>query len=540
MLDDSGQIFGRVPAVGVVRALMTRPRRDGMPQGLNRPVLVFEGARGSGKTALIDMLVGLLDQRVPYARVDLEGSPQSTSVPDVLSALAFELGRRCGHYGELRFSRFLIGRLVLREQLDLDDHQRAGRQVTTMLAKERNVDSLRTLLAETAGELVDAAARYTPVPITVLRPVSKHLSGMVLERLNNWAPSRRVVLGAFHDWYGTRGRGLTNDAIDVLVGLNRWGRNPENDDNRQRIEELLWDAFLTDLREAFGSNRHATKLTFNAVALLDNVDTELGQRFLRGLVKNRRQVMAEGKLAPDPLTVLVTSRGTLLADLPAAQVAELSAGTQTVAALDRQENGARQWWARYRLADLTVDETAGMVSALALREGNNERLTRMVHELTGGHPASTRLVVDAIAERPEHRDELAAILDVPEPGGGPERLRVEERLRRRLLVGLPDDAFEDLVTCAAARHRHDAARLAEDSGLLDGGTLSYDVVKEVLWPVADGAGPRLLRRLLLRLLSRRKLTITATGPRCSRGSVPTASSGATGQVSCTTRWPSLI
>ncbi|MGI9000426.1 MAG: hypothetical protein ACR2GH_02040 [Pseudonocardia sp.] len=511
---NAGQISGRVSAVNVVRALMDRPASGGgPPQSRDRPVLVFEGARGSGKTALLNELTALLDQGVPHTRIDLETNPRPTSVPDVLSALAFELGRTCPLYGNLRFPRFVIGRLVLRAQLDLDTHPRARRQVTDLLEEDRNGAKLREILLTTANGLVEDVGQQTAMPVKWLAPVAGHVVESALNRMISSARGQRIVLGSFHGWYGSRGLGLENDAIDVLVDLNRWGRNPEDEDNRQRIEELLWDAFLTDLREEFRRSKHATKLTLNSVAMLDNVDTEVGQRFLNGLVKARSKRAAAGRLAPDPLTVLATSRGAALADLPAAGIADLATGNLDHPAIGGSEIGTRFWWARYRLADLTEDETAGMVSALALREGNTERLTRMVHELSGGHPASTRLLVDAVAESPDHRDDLAAVLDQPEPGGGPNRLRVEERIRQRLLVGLSDDVFDDLVTCAATRDRTDALRLAQDSELLASGPNSYPVIKEVLWPESGGAGPVVLRRLLLCLLSRRTAGDPSDWPR---------------------------
>ncbi|MGH3566332.1 MAG: hypothetical protein ACRDRH_09920 [Pseudonocardia sp.] len=466
-------------------------------------MLVFEGARGSGKTALLDELTALLDQGVPYTRIDLETGSRPTSVPDVLSALAFELGRTCPLYGKLRFPRFVIGRLVLRAQLDLDAHPRARRQVTGLLEEDSNATKLRKILLDTANGLVEDMTQQTALPVGWLSPVVGHLVESTYNLLISSTPGQRIVLGPFHGWYGSRGLGLSNDAIDVLVDLNRWGRNTEDADNRQRIEELLWDAFLTDLREEFRSSKHAKKLTLNCVALLDNVDTEVGQRFLDGLVKARRKRVAEGRLAPDPLTVLAMSRGAALADLPAASIANLSSGDLDHPAFGGPETGTRFWWARYRLADLTEDETASMVSALALRDGSNERLTRMVHELSGGHPAFTRVLIDAVAESPDHRDDLGAVLGRSESGAGPNRLRVDERIRQRLLVGFSEDVFEDLVTCAAARDRPDALRLAQDSELLIGGPNSYPVVKEALWPEAGGAGPVVLRRLLLRLLSRR-------------------------------------
>lgn len=493
---------------------MERPASGGgPPQSQDRPVLVFEGARGSGKTALLDELTALLDQGVPHTRIDLEAGPRPTSVPDVLSALAFELGRTCPLYGNLRFPRFVTGRLVLRAQLDLDTHPRARRQVTGLLEEDRDGAKLREILLNTTNGLVEDAGQQTVLPVRWLRPIVGQLGESAFNRLLGSVPGQRIVLGRFHGWYGSRGLGLANDAIDVLVDLNRWGRDPEDEDNRQRIEELLWDAFLTDLREEFRCSKHAKKLTLNCVALLDNVDTEIGQRFLNGLVRTRSKRAAAGRIAPDPLTVLATSRGAALADLPTAGIVDLSSVRSDHPVIGGSETGTRFWWARYRLADLTEDETAGMVSALALREGNTERLTRMVHELSGGHPASTRLLVDAVAESPDHRDDLAAVLGQPEPGGGPNRLRVEERIRQRLLAGLPDDVFEDLVTCAAARDRTAALRIAQDSQLLAGGPNSYLVIKDALWPESGGAGPVVLRRLLLRMLSRRTVGNPPDWPR---------------------------
>jgi hypothetical protein len=145
-----------------------------------------------------------------------------------------------------------------------------------------------------------------------------------------------------------------------------------------------------------------------------------------------------------------------------------------------------------------------MVSALALREGNNQRLTSMTHQLTAGHPASSRLLLDAIAERPENRDELAAVLEQPEPGTSPVRATVAERMLKRLLGDFPREAFDDLVTCAASREREHALRLAATSTLLAGSQVGYvAIVDPVLWPAVKGAGPVLLRRLLLLELDRR-------------------------------------
>ncbi|MGH3624900.1 MAG: hypothetical protein ACRDQ5_24435, partial [Sciscionella sp.] len=477
---DTGPIFGRDTAVDLVRAFMERPVRDGMPQSQDQPVLVFEGAHGSGKTTLINWLAELSDQEVPYARIDFEANRQA-SVPEVLSGLAFELSRRCDDYIQLRFPRLSTGLLVMRQDLALEDHASACRQVTVVLEEQRSIDRLRQLLASAAGDLSSVVAQTTGVPVGKL---GEELPGLALNRLVTWRRTRRVVLGSFYDWYGHRGRGLTNDALDVLVDLNRWSRNVRNaqpgeaEDDQQRIDELLWEAFLVDLREEFAGARRADELSMNCVVLLDNVDTTLGQQFLRELVSARRQRAVTRGLAPEPLTVVATSRGALLANVAPAELLESTGsigptGTIENATAPRalgQGHGNRHGWCRYRLEDLSKDEVGLMVSWLTLRRGNNSRLTAMTCQLSGGHPMAARLLLDAVAERPDRCDELSAVLEQPEPGGNANRPPVAAGMLQRLLGDFPRESTADLVTCSTARTRDHAVRLATSDDHLPDGT----------------------------------------------------------------------
>ncbi|MGH3378109.1 MAG: ATP-binding protein, partial [Actinoallomurus sp.] len=73
---DVERLYGRADAVGLAADLLERD--DGDP----RPVLIFVGPGGSGKTALLDGLESQLDQYVPYARMDCAGDG---SVPEISS-----------------------------------------------------------------------------------------------------------------------------------------------------------------------------------------------------------------------------------------------------------------------------------------------------------------------------------------------------------------------------------------------------------------------------------------------------------------------
>ncbi|HEX4702062.1 MAG TPA: hypothetical protein VH352_08035 [Pseudonocardiaceae bacterium] len=467
-------------------------------------MLVFEGARGTGKTALLDRWTGLLDQVVPFARIDFEAN-RDVDQPRVLAALAFELSRRCADYLTLWFPRFITGRFVMRMDLDLEDHTAARRQVGAGLDQEQTPGALEQILVQAAsGVLGFVQQNYAPgLP---LREIADPAIKGAMPRISRALARRkhRLTLGAFRDWYGHRGRGFTNDATDVLVDLNRWARNADDEDNSQRINELLWDAFLTDLSEEYRHAKRVRDLTANCVILLDNVDTEGGRSFLDQLVRTRRARIAGSRPEPEPLTVIATSRGALLSDLPLADQIEYAGDGAHARHLIRSDGTVRHWWCRYPLSDLSADQVGSMVSGLNLPEGNNERLTRLAYQLTGGHPSSTRLLLAAVAERPAHRDELARLLDLPQAGHAAKRLALAAAIRARLLIGSLPVTYDGLVTCAGAVDSEDATRLAGDGSMFSGGGPNYlDDIHPMLWPDTSGAGPALLRRLLLRDLAAR-------------------------------------
>ncbi|MGH3624360.1 MAG: hypothetical protein ACRDQ5_21680 [Sciscionella sp.] len=505
----SGRVYGRKRVIDLVRELMTREeQQDGSLRSRLFPVLVVEGFRGAGKTALLSALIDWLGQEIPHARLDFETN-RHASVPQVLSAIAFDLSRKRPRYGALRFPRFIVGQLVMRLELDLTDHARACHEVVEALQHQRGFDTVRDVLVDTAGSVLQTMGRSTGVPI---KPPAR-LLGLALQGLTEWVPARRVVLGSFQNWYGHRDLGLRNDPIDMLVDLNRWATDLEDDGNRQRIDELLWAAFLADLRAEFGRGRRADERSLNCVVLLDNVDTELGRRFLNQLVRARRQRAAGGQDDADPLTVVATSRGALLADVPSVEQAPVASGSPHSAQLSHTTDYSRSWWLRYRLPDLTEDEVGRAVTDMALAWGDNQRVTRVVYQLTGGHPASTLLVLDAIAKSaPMKGIEPEVILGQAEPGARSQQSpTVEDQILDRLLVDISDVAVRDMVTCAAARDREQALALAGQDDLLVSGQASYDeVLDSILWSTDGSAGLTLLRRLLRRRLALRDPAVSSS------------------------------
>ncbi len=468
-----------------------RPHR-GVTRSLRHPVLVLEGARGCGKTALVDALVQRFEQRVPVARIDFERNRAAT-VPEVLSAIAFQLGNTCERYGSLEFSRLAIGRLVMEAELP-GSRPKARAEVQRLLSAHVDIDAIRPILRDTAGAIAvllapDGAAVQAPARLgieVVLR---------VIRRVRALSP----------EWYAHQDRGLRKNPLDALVDLNTWTR----EGHTIQVNELLWNALLADLRHEFQKSKHAFEMTLNCVMLLDNTDTPLGQDFVNGLVEARKSRLVRGTDSADPVTAVATSRGELLAGVHGPGLVEY-VGPESDADLAVEVNDEPNWWCHFVLRDLSEREAGVLVSALPpnpdghVQSIANHQLTSMVYRLTDGHPSSTALLVDAMREHPlEHGDALTRLLDLPEPGRDPDRLPLVDRLRQRLLGEFTEDTYEDLVTCAAASRKQHASLLAARGDLLIGGINSYREIAPVLWPASGGAGPDVLRRLLLLQLAAR-------------------------------------
>ncbi|TDC78004.1 hypothetical protein E1193_21445 [Micromonospora sp. KC606] len=490
-------IHHRRHAVELVREVMTRGQDTAPP-----PVLIFEGDRGSGKTALLTGLAGLLDGRVPYAHIDLEADGR-TGTPEVLYALAFHLGRPCPLYGTLHFPRLAVGKLVMDDDtLDLRDRDRARQQINALLREHRGVDRLVTTLREGAGDLpaVLPAGMQTPVHL------STRLLASVIHRLASGAWSSRFVLGRAQKWYGTQGAPHPRPPVETLIDLNRWHRRPGEANNARQRDELLWAAFRADLTAGLGRRLRRPWMP-RCVVLIDNADTRLGRHFLIELARGRETAQNE------PLAVVATSRAPFLGHLPEAQQRLLAAEESLTSGRDADQPRPR--WVRYPLPALT---DADVVHRMAREHPDLEpRLPRQIQQLGQGNPLVVSMLLAAaheVSSWPEGGEELALALArlEPTPADDTDRRQftVEERLIRHLL-GVPDadplpvDEMETLTTCAAARTVEQATTLAVRSGLLtgDGYAGRLGLMFDSLRSASPDADPPPLRRLLLRRLAAR-------------------------------------
>lgn len=492
-----------VREIELVAEFLARPEDDrGVPRSRWGPVLVFTGPRCSRKTRFLDDLAAVLD--IPHARQDLEATVGLTTWQR-LSALIFELSHQRGGFGRLGFPRFTTGQLVIVQQLDRQNRDLARKQVQLALENHRDVERLRQTLSTVATDLISQLPETQQLPGTLA--AGRFMPDLVIRGLRATRWGRRVLLGGGLDWYRHQDRELGCDPVDELVDLNRWTNHPRDDAEARKAEDLLWSAFLADLRAEFRSRRFADRRTLNCAVLLDNIDNPTGRAFLDGLVRVRDQARDEEKdtKAPfaDPLTVIATSRSVSLPWAPAGPPPPPpeEAGYQRYLE-QRGENVVGRHWYPVRLRNLTHSEVGRMARSRGIR---SSAVTGAVHRFTDGHPGSTDVLLGAFAAQSRDQPRLHHILDSD--------TAVEQDLLDRFLVTLSPEAREDLTTCAAAPDLLEAYELDERTELLTSDSSERaDLFAAELWSPGESDGPRTLPKVLRRLLLRRLAARSAEHP----------------------------
>jgi hypothetical protein len=531
------RLYGRDRAKSLVSEFLLRDERDGRLRNRKNPVLLFTGPRGIGKTALLTALQDRYPS-VPHAYIDCEKA--ASNAREMLAQLAYDLNRQCGRYGTLPFPRLITGEIVITAKMELDpiDRNTARRQVTDLLERHKKTesaleDAVSTLLAGVVTPLTAHGAGDSATGEAIGEAVGdlagKYVTKLLLGGLAANPRGRRILLGKGQEWYGDQGRGLGRNPLDALIDLRRMAaRSGSDGGNRREVAEWLWAAFLADLQASF-RDKGAIDRTYNCVVLLDNADTPAGRAFLTELVDARAKRAHE---EPDPLTVIATSRGALARRVRGVDAIAELADASYDDYLQRGQTPAERAWYPIALPPLSWNDTSDMANALELR-GDRPAATTAVHAFTGGHPGATAALFAALAERRSPAAEAKApatakapaesqapdeskapmllnVLRQPKAGGlsdDPET--VETAIRNALLASAPK-AAADLTTCAAARDKAAAERMAvaSDNDLMEHLLGEEPALLSGEFWSAESAGGRatlqpLLRRLLLRRLAGR-------------------------------------
>jgi ABC-type branched-subunit amino acid transport system substrate-binding protein len=469
-------LYGRQQAVGLVREFMKRPEHDGKPTSRRVPVILFTGPRGSGKTALLTELKNRLDENVPYSCIDC-GSFDAGLPWNVLTRLVFDFNLSAAKYRKVPFPRFVAARVVIEEELDLNDEPTAERQVEDVLARYREAGRLRAFLTGLAEELAAAGPGLGGVPGA--EGAGRKIAEGVSKALLSW----QVLNDEGVTWFGTGAAGIRR-----LVELNRLTRSA-NEEDKQEATKRLWAAFLADLRAAFGTGRGARAWSLNCVVLLDDADSRRGVLLLRELTQARRQHAVDHPGEPDPLTVVATASVRTHIAPDGRIVAAEEAG---YADYESRTGVESEWYYPVGLRDLTFDEVHVMVAA-AGGGVSNKQLAASVYRFTLGHPAATAVLVDAIVRNGGRTAPLKTLLQVRLPGGQQD-VTAEQKILRLLVGETSGEPFENLVTCSAARNIEQAEHLSRsDSDLVVPLELRASGPEATMLPV--------LRHLLLRRLA---------------------------------------
>ncbi|MCF6524919.1 ATP-binding protein [Streptomyces sp. JJ36] len=476
------------------------------------PTVLLLGPRGSGKSTLLAHLRQWA-RRTPTAHLDLAELGRLGAKPiDVLARLVFDLNEKKPDYPRLTFPTFGLLLIAVSSRVDLSSRELAVQQMQAALADSRPRESRGDQLRSVLEGLAETAAAALGAPNWAVAPALRLLPGWE----GDWAPLRtRRRLARL------RREGEPGPADDFFVTLNRLYNDRERAE-RRRAEEVLFDAFLTDLEQAYGTRRGDHHRTTQCLVLLDNTESPLGNDFLEALLRAR-----EKSGLRDPLLVLATAAGR-----PEALVRREPGGVPHPGTYLRCWEKARQFrpvpvddvlhagqlrdlYAREvnRIADAVLRRTPPD-GAMPVAEDGVEWLGWVVHQLTHGQPAATAMVFDALHDRPpdEPWDVRLRSLFAPD--------LVAAMLDRLLPFGTSTDLRAMLRRAAAAVNlgQAGAARwLWQDAGHALGGDFarfSGDPLRTMHVTTGDEAADGVHETLhpLLRFLLLRELATEPDGP----------------------------
>lgn len=359
------------------------------------PIVLLAGPRGSGATVVLDELWELHHEETLCVSLDLASAQD---VGDVVLATMQGIQRRVIGIRPVRFGRLLLALKAL-SFVDDGGGRRSFDAYMRTAPSAAAVQSL-TNWAQRASQLLSPEQR-------LVAGLLAELVRLALSRIDHARDSALLAWFATNKIYPGQGHGY-----DPLWDLYRW-RHEGTDEAALKVNRTLCAALLEDLRTDY----HATGLLRgrrprNCLLLADDAGGKVGSAFLDLIEESRRATYASAGAAADPLLMVAAWRG-----LP-----PQNAGTPidaTDEALDfaaMLADRAVRWWYPIRLTELTLDDVVDMTLSTTTRYvlGNARHDADFVYELSAGHPAATRQLIDLLARagtRSDIGDLLGTVAD---------------------------------------------------------------------------------------------------------------------------------
>ncbi|MFE6287937.1 hypothetical protein [Streptomyces sp. NPDC057877] len=502
-----GALFDAEPAGLAPRLVGLRPHRHrgtAVEHPKELPFVVLTGARGLGKSAVLEEMreaykghtpVALVDcagaqfARAPFGRPEESWSPLSQGLLEAAEQLAEPVTGA----GRIQFPRLMAGLVAVAASGWADaDSERIRSEVERILL----LNESGSWISGVAGRWAGRVAANVVAAATSTGPLLSAAVEATLDSIQEGFGSRRHQRAAL--WYRDypNAGGHARRGLMLLSGHFRAGGA-----SREHAERYLVRALLADLADAYTGVLPRMQRLGRPLVLVDNAQAAPGPGLVDAVLRDRAEGIA------DQVAFVAGLRG--------------DGRTNALRAAVRRalpEVARRSDWAPdpaapssrallVSLSPLSPDDTLHLVGAVCGELAVPPQLPHAMHRLTGGNPLGVEVLAESAAQHPGSAGSLGTLVTAEV------RLREHgeaEPAYRELLDRLvPADRLDELTVLAAA-HDHDSAcalaeaLLPDDFGPADVRALQNRLAAEGL-PVVPGqfVGSAFVRTLLLLRLHHR-------------------------------------
>ncbi|MFF4489642.1 hypothetical protein ACFY0F_24615 [Streptomyces sp. NPDC001544] len=499
-LHGRGALFDTDPAGLAPRLVGLRPyqhRAHPVEHPKELPLVLFTGARGLGKSAVLGELreayrghtpVALIDcADEQFARPPADRPAESWSpVAQALLVVAEQLAEPVTGAGRIQFPRLMSGLVAVAASGWGDaDSERIRREVERILL----LGESGSWVSGFAGRWAGKVAAKVVAAATGTGPLLSGAIEATLESVAEGFSHRRHQKASV--WYRTypNAGGHAQRGLMLLAGHFRAGGT-----SREHAERYLVRALLADLTEAYTGVLPRMQRLGRPLVLVDNAQAPPGPGLVDAVLRDRAEGIADrvvfvGARRGEGREAL---RNAARRGLP--EVARRSGWTPDAAVPSSRA-------LLVSLPALSPDDTLHIVGAVCDETPVPPQLPHATHRLTGGNPLGIALLAESAAQHLPGATSLGELLTADvrlheDQDGAPAYRELLDRL-------VPADRLDELTVLAAA-HDHDSAcalasaLLPDDFGPSDVRALQTRLAEEGL-PGVPGhfVGDPFVRTLLL-------------------------------------------